>query len=300
MRDTTEGASVTERRHGLARIQVAATLRRMREQASVTRDAAARELYCTVSKIGDIETGRSGVKPAELEKLLDLYRASGEDREALIETARESRSRRKTGSSIPTSHRRYFDLEAQARSVTFFSPGLIPGFLQTDGYARSVLEWSGSLGVTEVDSKLAVRAERRKNLTRTDPPPASYWCILGEAALRANVGGPVVMAEQLECLLEWSKTIRHLMIQVLPLGSGVHGFLGWTHTLLRFDPPARDIVHMDSSIRDLFFDVEPEVRGVADDLELMKAKAIGRDESLALIKHILWEYKEMSGHAALE
>ncbi|MDT7773131.1 MAG: hypothetical protein QOC67_2055, partial [Pseudonocardiales bacterium] len=43
---------MTERRHGLARIQVAATLRRMREQAGVSRDAAARELYCTVSKIG--------------------------------------------------------------------------------------------------------------------------------------------------------------------------------------------------------------------------------------------------------
>jgi len=119
---------VTERRHGLARIQVAATLRRMREQAGVTRDAAARELYCTVSKIGDIETGRSGVKPAELEKLLDLYRVTGEDRDELIETARESRSRRKreAGPSIPTSQRRYLDLETHARSLTFFSPELLP------------------------------------------------------------------------------------------------------------------------------------------------------------------------------
>jgi transcriptional regulator with XRE-family HTH domain len=284
----------------LARIQVAATLRRMREQADVTRDAAAAELFCTVSKIGDIETGRSGVRPAELDKLLDLYGIAGEDREALVETAREARSRRRGGTSIPPSHRRYLDLEAQARSVTFFSPGLLPGALQTDGYAREILEWSGRFTVAEVDAKLALRAERRKHLVGNDRPPLSYWCILGEAALTANVGGPRVMAEQLESLLEWSTTMRHLVIQVLPLGSGVHGFLGWTHTLLRFDPPARDILHMDSSVRDLFFDGEVEVRDVAENLELMKAKAIGRDESLAMIRRVLQEYKEMSGHAALE
>lgn len=290
---------MTQRRHGLARIQVAATLRRMREQAGVSRDGAARELGCTVSKIGDIETGRSGVKPHELEKLLNLYGATGEDREALIETAREAR-RRRGGSSIPVSHRRYLDLETQARSVTFFSPGLLPAALQTDSYARELLEWPGRLSVAEVDAKLALRAELRKNLGRGEPPPPSYWCILGEAALRANVGGPMVMSEQLEYLLEWSRAMHHLVIQVLPLRSGVHGFMGWTHTLLRFDPPARDILHMDSSVRDLFFDGETEVREVADKLELMKAQAIGRIESLAMIRQILQEYKEMSGHAALE
>ncbi len=294
---------MAERQHGLARVQVAATLRRMREQARVTREAAAAELYCTVSKIGDIETGRSGVKPAELEKLLDLYGATGEDRDALVDTARASRSRRRHDSSepgIPTSHRRYADLEAQARSMTFFSPELLPGVLQTDDYARSMLEWSGRLSVAEVDGKLALRAQRRKIIARTAPPPPSYWCILGEAALRANIGGPVVMAEQLEYLLEWSKAMRHLVIQVLPLTSGAHGFMGLTHTLMRFDPPARNILHVDTHVRDVYFDGEADVGEAADGLELMKAKAIGIHESRAVIKRILREYKEMSGHAALE
>jgi transcriptional regulator with XRE-family HTH domain len=289
---------VTNHRHGLARIQVAATLRRMREEAGLPRDAAARELYCTVSKIGDIETGRSGVKPAELEKLLDLYGAAEHDRQALVETAREARRRRRVAANIPVSRRRYVDLETQARAITFFSPGLLPPTLQTDRYARELLEWSGRLSVAEVDARLAVRAALRKNLARADPP--SYWCILGEATLRSNVGGAAVMAEQLEYLLEWSRTMHHLVIQVLPLGSGAHGFMGWTHTLLRFDPPAPDVLHMESSVRDLFFDGEAEVREVAEKLELMKAQAIGRNESLALIRDILAEYKEASGHARLE
>ena len=294
---------MTERRHGLARIQVAATLRRMREQSGVTREQAARELYCTVSKIGDIETGRSGVKPAELEKLLDLYRASGEDREVLVETARTSRSRRKrdvSRSSIPSSEIRFMDLEAQAQSLTFYSAELLPGFLQTDGYARALLEWSGQSDVTVIDQRMTLRVEQRKLLTRTDPPPAAYWCVLGEAALRAEVGGPVVMAEQLEFLLEWSRTIRHLVIQVLPLGSGAHHMMGMTHTLLRFDPPARDILHVDTHPRNVFFDNEQDVAEAAHAMELIKAQAIGREGSIALIRRVLHDYKEKSGHAALE
>lgn len=290
---------MTERRHGLARIQVAATLRRMRERAGVTRDAAAAELFCTASKIGDIETGRSAVKPLELERLLDLYGAAGEDREALVDTARVSRrGRRAGGPNIPTSEQRHVDLESQARSIIFFSPELLPGFLQTDAYARALLEWSGQLDPAQVDQRLALRAERRKILTRVDPPPVSCWCIMGEAALRSGVGGPGVMAEQLEYLLEWSRTMRHLVIQVLPLGSGAHGYMGLTHALLRFDPPARDILHVDTKVRNVFFDNEGDVGLAADVLELMKAKAIGRDESLALIDEIARNDKEMNGHAA--
>jgi transcriptional regulator with XRE-family HTH domain len=279
---------VTERRHGLARIQVAATLRRMREHSGVSRDAAARQLYCTVSKIGDIETGRSGAKPAELEKLLDLYRITGEDRDELIETARTSRSRRKRNASrptIPSNEGRYMDLESQARALTFFSPELLPGFLQTDSYARALLEWSGQHDVGVVDQRMALRMERRKLLTRADPAPASYWCVLGEAALRASVGGPAVMAEQLGYLLEWSATMR---------------LMGMTHTLLRFDPPARDILHVDTHPRNVFFDNEADVAEATHALELIKAQAIGREESLALIRRVRNEYKEMSGHAALE
>ncbi|HEY1967426.1 MAG TPA: helix-turn-helix transcriptional regulator [Pseudonocardia sp.] len=294
---------MTERRHGLARIQVAATLRRMREQAGVPRDASARELYCTVSKIGDIETGRSGVKPAELEKLLDLYQITGADRDELIETARSSRSRRPreaSGPTIPASNRRYLDLESQARSLTFFSSELLPGFLQTDGYARALLEWSGQLTPAEVDWRMALRAERRKTLVREHPPPPACWCIIGEAALRASVGGPAVMAEQLAYLLEWSGTLRHLMIQILPLGSGVHQLMGMTHTLLRFDPPARDVLHVDTYPRNVFFDSESDVADVTHALELIKAQAIGRQESLRMITRVLSDYKEMSGHAEVE
>jgi hypothetical protein len=76
--------------------------------------------------------------------------------------------------------------------------------------------------------------------------------------------------------------------------------MGMTHTLLRFDPPARDILHVDTHPRNVFFDNEADVSEATHALELIKAQAIGREESLALIRRVQNEYKEMSGYAALE
>src|SRR2546430_9303525 len=75
-------------------VQVAATLRRLREAARVTRAEAARLLNCSVSKISDLEVGRSKPKVAELESLLDHYGTTGADRDELIAFARTTPRRR--------------------------------------------------------------------------------------------------------------------------------------------------------------------------------------------------------------
>lgn len=288
-----------DRRLGLERVQVAATLRRLREDEGISRDQAADELGCTVSKIGDIETGRSGVKPAELERLLELYRAPEEERPGLIATARVSRTRRPRTThtvDVPAGHRRFTDLEAQAVSAIYYSPELISGVLQTPAYARAVLEWSDWHDQAAVERRLALRMERGRVLCRTDRPPVSYWCILGEAALRTNVGGPAVMLEQLDHLLTCANSMANLVVQVLPSGTGPHVFMGMTLTLLRFAPPAPDIVHVEAPDQDRFIDREAEVARIAARLELLKAKALSREDSLDLIAHVTRGCEE-SNHA---
>ncbi|MGH4015546.1 MAG: helix-turn-helix domain-containing protein, partial [Pseudonocardiaceae bacterium] len=86
-----------QRQMNTERVQVAATLRRMRDEAGLTREQAAEVLGCSASKIGDLETGRSGPKPAELAALLDRYGVSGDERDDLIAFSRESQSRRPRG-----------------------------------------------------------------------------------------------------------------------------------------------------------------------------------------------------------
>ncbi len=280
-------------RPNVERVQVAATLRRMREQAGVTREQAAEVLGCTHSKIGDLETGRSAPKPAELAMLLDHYGVADHERADLIEFARASRSRRPrspyTAAVIPATHRRAVDLEAQAVSSTFYSSELIPGVLQVRPYAEAMLRWGNTYSPEEVKRLLELRMGRRAVLSRTDRPPLRYWCILGEAALRTKIGGPEVMYEQLERLVAANLTMENVVVQVLPLGAGMHTFLGITATLHRFPPPAPDVLSMDSYGRDTFSDRESEVALAAHHLDLVKAKALGRDESTEFIQTVMRE-----------
>ncbi len=277
------------------RVQVAATLRRMREDAGLTREQAAEVLSCTTSKIGDLETGRSGAKPVELAALLDRYGVSGDERDDLIEFARTSQTRRPRGShwvTIPGSHRRFLDLERQATSAVFYSGEVIHGMLQTEGYAQALL-CRNSLQPPEVRERiLKLRLARSAALSRSDRPPLRLWCVLGEGALRSGAGGEAVMREQLEHLITMATLQENLVVQVLPLGSGVHAFMGLTVTLYDFPPSAPRLLHFDGYGRGAVQDRQDEVSDAAHTMDLLRAMALGHEESIDFIQAILNELEE--------
>ncbi|MGQ0775270.1 MAG: helix-turn-helix domain-containing protein [Pseudonocardiales bacterium] len=284
-----------QRQMNTERVQVAATLRRMREDVGLTRDQAAEVLSCTASKIGDLETGRSGAKPVELAALLDRYGVTGDEREELLTFARESQARRPRGDhwvTIPGHHRRFLDLERQATSAMFYSGEIIHGILQTEGYAQALLRWNKLHEPEIVERLLKLRMGRSAALSRPHRPPLRLWCILGEAALRSGVGGDTVMREQLEHLITMTTLNENVVVQVLPLGSGAHALLGVTVTLYDFPPPALRTLHYDSFGRSAFQDREDDVSGAAHTLDLLRAKALGHEESSEFIQSILREQEE--------
>ncbi|AUY52771.1 helix-turn-helix transcriptional regulator [Streptomyces sp. CB01881] len=138
--------------------------------------------------------------------------------------------------------------EAQAAEIRLFEIGLIPGLFQTRAYAEA--ELAGAVGRGEVtadqaDERLSFRLARQKLLTRT-PPPLIY-AALDESALRWQLGGPAVMAEQLDRLAELANE-PHILLQIVPFSMGGlrsfrsavtlltlsdHGQLGYTETLHR-------------------------------------------------------------------
>ncbi len=262
----------------------------MREDADIARERAADELGCTSSKIGDLETGRSKPKPAELDKLLDLYGIAGDERAELVDFARTSRRRQKsnpyTSASVAGNLRRFVDLEKQSDSTIFYSPDLVPGILQTRSYAETLLRCGREGRPDEVAELLKVRLERAQALTRTHRPPLRYWCILGEAALRSNIGGPKVMGEQIAHLIRLNLSMENVVIQVLPLGSGPHAFLGRTATLHKFPPPAEDMLVIGSYGREIFHERPGEIMRAAHDLDLVKAMALSREVSTEFLQKL--------------
>lgn len=93
----------------------------------------------------------------------------------------------------------HIDAEREASVIHDYSIAFITGLLQTEDYARSVLE-QGMLLLPheEVAAQVRSRMRRREIWERPNPPRA--WVILHEACLRAQVGSPRVMADQISCI----------------------------------------------------------------------------------------------------
>ncbi|MGW0585590.1 DUF5753 domain-containing protein, partial [Streptomyces sp. NPDC002920] len=112
-------------------------------------------------------------------------------------------------------------------------PQYVTGLLQTPRYARAVLRGGfphdGEEGLLR---RVDLRLRRQSLLERPGGP--TLWVVLEEAVLHRAVGGPEVMREQLERLLEVSE-LAHVSVDVLPSAVGAHTRACAPFTYFRFE-----------------------------------------------------------------
>lgn len=106
------------------------------------------------------------------------------------------------------------EFEDRATAITLWEQRVIPGLLQTEAYANSVVRAGRPYDPPEaVDLVVRGRLERQQILARDRPP--KLWAVIAEGVLRQLIGGREVMNEQLDHLVELSESSR-VVIQVFP------------------------------------------------------------------------------------
>ncbi|MER5951256.1 helix-turn-helix transcriptional regulator [Streptomyces sp. NPDC001904] len=195
-------------------------LRYWREAAGLSQPALGDRLFCTASLIGQVETAHK-VPTREFAERLDTVFPSGGAFGRLIGLVLRTQ--------LPSWFQEYAGLEAQATYISTYQAQVVYGLLQTEEYARAVME---APNPPNLDELVAARMERQRILHRGDPP--QVWVVLDEAALRRPIGGPNVMWNQLAYLLGF-RDQRHVSVQVLPFAAGQHTGLTGTFNLLRFE-----------------------------------------------------------------
>lgn len=252
-----------------------AHLRRFRQDANITQQAAADELYWSVSKLIRIESGTVPVTPTDVQAMLTLYGITNQpELREMMELAKRSRNRAKYAdyrNVLTTSAMSMFANEDAASVIYKYEPFFVPGIVQTKEYAYSLLRALGSDEETAT-KRLEVRVERQQMLRRPEHPELQF--IISEAALSCNVGGTAIMRAQLNHLKQISLDSA-VSIRVLPLSEGAHRSLGSAFTILLFEDPAtadllyfedanRDSVeHEDRSRIDLFLEIYAEIDSLA-------------------------------------
>lgn len=281
---------------------LAARLQALREERGYSRKEVNDKCGFAGTTVFRIETEETVPHDSTLTLILNLYKIEDPERAEIRELARLTRaaSRGRKGVNNPTGwlHEysdmmpdEYLDLigfEADAAKNSTVGLLLIPGLLQTESYARAVID--GTLpGATdeEVERRVRVRMQRQGVLKRE--LPFQLDVILDEASLWRSVGGPDVMAEQLRALADGRPNVR---IRVIPYSKGAHPGMINSFAILTFgDPGIPDLIYSETLAGDMFRDSEADLTrhwGIYRELE---ETALNETETAALLRSVARKHK---------
>ncbi|NLT54663.1 MAG: helix-turn-helix domain-containing protein [Actinomycetales bacterium] len=219
-------------------------LRRARETAGFTQRDVARAMDWSLSKLIRIETGAVSITTNDLRALLGHYGINDPIRvENLIEVARSSRERSWWSVYRDIASPEYIAFlgyESSASIIRSFQPLLVPGLLQTEGYANELFRHiRGPKDPKRIDALVSLRMERQEILVRPDPPELHF--IMDEAVIRRMVGGPEIMLRQLSHIRDMLEQ-PNITIRIVPFSSGMYRSLRVPYVIFEFSDPEDEAV----------------------------------------------------------
>lgn len=263
-------------------------LRIARKASKLAMVEVAEKLQWSQSTLSRIETGVRNASAEEVSALLAVYQVTGEQRDSLIEMARdvdrpnwlETRY-----SDVPSQAKTLAQYESDASRIVDAGLILIPGLLQTAAYTRSVMHTTG-VPPSDIQARVNLRLERQKVLARRKPP--RLVAFVDEAALRRRVGGARVMSDQLRHLAALT-TMGGVELRVIPFDVGGHPGVNGAYVLLEF-ADARPVVHLEHRRSGVFLhqaiDVDPYLEATAS----MNAIALEPMQSVRMVEVIAESY----------
>jgi transcriptional regulator with XRE-family HTH domain len=221
------------------RRRLAAELRGIRESKGKSGDTVAAALKWSPSKISRYERARTGLRPREVERLLDYYEITGPRRALLLGLAEDAAQKgwwEEFTDSLSEDYKQFIGLEHEATSMAIWHVDVVTGLLQTEDYARHII---GSYSQVErvapgmIGRLVRVRMRRQQVLNRDG---LQLSVVLDESVLKRRIGDEPVMYDQLMRLVKEADR-PNLTLQVLPLNAQ-HSVFGESFVIFSFGQDA--------------------------------------------------------------
>ncbi|MEV6982265.1 helix-turn-helix transcriptional regulator [Sphaerisporangium sp. NPDC051017] len=280
----------------ILRMRLGAELRELRERIGLSLDAvskalAADDLDISVSKLSRLENGKGAVRLQDVRALLDLYRVTdGAQRDALLRMARDAKAAAPTAwwtdyeSALPSGLSTYVGMEAGAGRLLTFTLTLIEGLLQTEDYARAVIQaWAPMDPPETIERRVELRMQRQRLLT--NDPRLELVTIMDEVALRRPIGDPSAMRSQLCHVVEVCEHWPNVSVQVIPLSKGAYGPQHGMFTVIEPRNAAdKPVAYVDSLGGNLYMQRPEQISRFRAMFGRLQAIALDPDESLRVIR----------------
>ncbi|GAA1356254.1 helix-turn-helix domain-containing protein [Streptomyces beijiangensis] len=187
-----------------ARALVAQRLSELRSDAGLTGGELAVRCGWTHSKTSRIENARTPPSPEDIRRWCRACEAEGQAQDVIAQSHHAETQYVEWQRTVRSGLRRlqdsYVEMFQSTNLFRVYSPTLVPGLLQTEGYARAVLSANARLlGIPDDAEEAAeARLERSKVIHQ---PGHRFVLLMEESVLHYRLGKADAMAAQLGCLL---------------------------------------------------------------------------------------------------
>jgi|HubBroStandDraft_2_1064218.scaffolds.fasta_scaffold26216_2 hypothetical protein len=235
------------------RRRLAGELRRLRVNSGKTAANVGKALGWSKAKVSRYELAQGGLKPADVEKLLDFYGVQDRDREQLLALAEDATYKgwwEAYSDVLTEAHLDFIGLEAEATSIREWQINVVPGLLQTEQYAREILTGYhevATISPKAVQRRVETRLTRQQLLTRDES--LELTALIDESVLYRLRGDRSLMHAQLQRLADASE-LPNVTIRILPLNRR-HTLAVDSFAILQFSQARETVLHDVVSIEHL-------------------------------------------------
>ncbi|MFF7736163.1 MULTISPECIES: Scr1 family TA system antitoxin-like transcriptional regulator [unclassified Streptomyces] len=276
--------------------RLGAALKAYRLAANKDQAEAAEVIAAHQTRVSRIETGHVSARPLEIRAMLDAYGVHDpEVRQKLEELARQSKRRGwwlEHAAHLRPEYVDHIALEDDATYIREWQPVLVPGLLQTKGYAEAVISEGPDYVAPDLIAQLVKVREARQ--AKIGEGGASYTAILWEAVIVHPLVSVEIHREQLAAILQVAQR-KNVTVQVLPFSAGALAATSSAFSSFSFDAePTVEAVTMENLRGTSVLEAPGDLAAYGNAFDLLRSAALAPEASAKLIRHILRSIKEDS------
>ncbi|MEU9531667.1 helix-turn-helix transcriptional regulator [Streptomyces sp. NPDC048213] len=256
-----------------------AVVQALREHAGLSRADLADRVRYSKHTVESVELGRRMPDEAFVERAEEALGNTGAIRKAARHLSRGE-------AGLAAWFRRWARLEREAVSLCTYECRLVPGLLQSEGYARAVFEGTFPLRTDEeLETQLNARMERQELMSRR--PTVPFGFIVEEHVFRRRFGSAEAMREMLDHVLERTAP-RNVTLQVVPLEGGLHACLDGPVQVLE-TAQGRRFGYSEGQENGRLISDPKEVSVLCHRCDTLRSQALSPNESRALLERLRGE-----------
>ncbi|WP_446034834.1 helix-turn-helix domain-containing protein [Streptomyces olivaceus] len=249
-----------------------------RKRAGLTQEEFAPRVRYSLPTVASIEQGRRFPPGDFVDRAEEVLDAFGALRGAARHLSRQP--------GLASWFRQWARFEAEAVSLYTYECRVVPGLLQTEGYARAVSFSVPPLPAEEeMNDRIAARMARHALLATDRKPPTAFSFIVEQAVLERHTGGEEVTRELYDHLLSTVEQNWNVEFQLMPLRQPVHAGLDGPMQLAEA-PDNRWFGYSEGQKNGRLITDRKEISVLHQRYAKMRSQALTPEDSLGLLKRM--------------